>query len=165
MDILTKIGEFVVEIHREVFKPFLSIPTFNSGITAGDVCVMSAFIMAAIMLIVCDALILYGIYKGIHWITILIRTKEVRRSSVIGEVIYKEHIKEDSTFLWFLKPPVILDTSERNYVLIAYDGVEKLINNKHLYEGTEKGEKLNMVLVERLNKNGKIIKKTLKLPN
>ena len=110
--------------------------------------------------------VIYGIYTLFHWLVIVIRTKEIREKLVEGVVTGKEHEKEhlNVTYNVVLKMPMATFTDEEYNVYVEYDGLEEVFDNKKLYQKTKKNQKIALLLVERIDRRGRVIKRTLELP-
>lgn len=171
MEILSNIGDFlwdtVVFIHEELFEIVLDLPTYCKDDGVGFA-ILWAFvgIVGILILLFLDFLVIYGIYALFHWLVIVIRTKEIREKIVEGVVTEKEHEKEhwNMTYNVALKMPITTYTDEEYNVYVEYDGLEAVFDDKKLYKKTKKNKKIDLLLVERIDRKGRVIKRTLELP-
>lgn len=174
MEILSNIGDFlwdtweaVVYIHKEAFEMVVNFPICceNDGVGSA---IFEAFlgIILALCLLSLDFFVIYVIYTLFHWLVIVIRTKEIREKIVEGVVTEKEHEKEhwNVTYNVALKIPIKTYTDEEYNVYVEYDGLEAVFDNKKLYKRTKKNKKIDLLLVERIDRRGRVIKRTLELP-
>ena len=180
MEILSNIGDFlwftweaVIYSHKEAFEMVVNFPYCeNNGVGSA---IFDAFlgIIMALYLLSIDFFVIYGIYTLFHWLVtlfhwlvIVIRTKEIREKIVEGVVTEKEHEKEHCDVMYnvALNIPITIDTDEKYHVYVKYDGLEAVFDNKKLYKGTKKNQKIDLLLVERIDRRGRVIKRTLELP-
>lgn len=156
------IGQFlwkvIVGIHEEVFirSPVyflknLKWKNYSTGEAIRDAFIIIGCILAILLL---DFLAIYGIYKLLHWLVIVIRTKEIRKKVVEGVIIEKKH---EEIYIRYYK-------YEKYNVYVKYDGLEAVFDNEKLYQKTKKNNKITLLLVERIDRKGRVIKRTLKLP-
>lgn len=174
MEILSSIWDFlwdtwdvVVHIHKEAFEMVVNFPIFceNNGVGSA---IFEAFLIIiwALCLLSFDFFVIYEIYTLFHWLVIVIRTKEIREKMVEGVVTEKEHQKEHFKVIYnvALNMPITTYTDEEYNVYVEYDGLEAVFDNKKLYKRTKKNKKIDLLLVERIDRRGRVIKRTLELP-
>ncbi len=167
MEMLSNIGIFLWYIHKKSFEMVLDFPTYCEDDGAG-IAILIAFlgIVNILILLFLEFLVIYGIYTLFHWLAIVIRTKEIREKIVEGVVTEKEHEKEhyNVTYNVVFKMPMSTYTAEEYNVYVEYDGIEEVFDNKKLYKKTKKNKKIDLLLVERIDRRGRVIKRTLELP-
>lgn len=120
-----------------------------------------------IVAILCvDIAIIGGIYWLIHEISIMLRTKEVKRQRVIGTVTGKKHIKEHTSVGYnvALKMPMLKSHSAEYIVEVEYNGITKTFDSKKLFKKYKKNDAIFLILVQNLDKNENPIKQRLELP-
>lgn len=102
----------------------------------------------------------------IHNISIDFRTKEVTRQQVVGTVTSKEHVKEHTSIEYnvALKIPISHHHSAKYNVSVEYDGVTETFDSKKLFKKYKKNDRIPLILVENIDKNGIPIKQKLELP-
>jgi len=76
----------------------------------------------------------------------------------------KQHRWLNVTYNVVLKMPMATFTDEEYNVYVEYDGLEEVFDNKKLYQKTKKNQKIALLLVERIDRRGRVIKRTLELP-
>ncbi len=123
--------------------------------------------LSMIILVLClDIFIIFGIYTLIHEISILLYTKEVRRQQVIGTVTSKEYVQEytSSEYNVALKMPISHHHSAKYNVSVKYDNITETFDSKKLFKKYKKNDRIPLILVENIDKNGIPIKQKLELP-
>lgn len=167
-DILSNIGTFLwdllVFIHLEVYEMIVDFPTSckNDGIFItilwlfiGIFCILA--IWSFCFLIIC------GIF---HWLVIVIRTKKIRTKVVKGVVTKKKHKEKQIIIKYDYVLKIILPTytDEEYNVYVEYDSLEEVFDNKELYNETYENQKIDLLLIENIDRRGRVIKRTLELP-
>lgn len=157
--------EIFIYIHRIGFdiikEAIFDYRHYGLGITI--LCIILGISILAVVLIV-DILIIFGIYTLIRRISIIIRTKETKYNPVIGKITGKEHKDAHTTYTYTGKIMVPMYHPEEYNVYVQYAEVEEGFDNEDLFNQYEKGDNISLILVERLDKNNKIIERTLELP-
>ena len=174
MTLLTKITDFFIllfecfiDLHRMTFELVgdFSYDLQNNGLMWAIADVFFG-IVGIVLLLVLDAFIIYGIYLLIDAISIKIRTKKVKRRRVIGTVTDKSHKKAYSSIEYnvALKMPMSTSHPAEYNVSVEYNGISKTFDNKKVFKKYKKNDAIPLILVQNLDKNKKIIKQKLELP-
>lgn len=104
------------------------------------------FCIILIISVLCfDVIMIYGIYALIYKISVIIRTKEVKRKKVA------------------LKMPITRHHSEEYNVKVEYDGVSEIFDDCELFKKYKEDDDISLILIQRLDKNGKIIEQELEM--
>lgn len=113
-----------------------------------------------------DLFVIAGIFILINEISILLCTKEVTRQQVVGTVTSKEHFKEPTNFEYnvALKIPISHHHSAKYNVSVEYDSITETFDSKKLFKKYKKNDRIPLILVENIDKNGIPIKQKLELP-
>lgn len=109
----------------------------------------------------------YGLYKFIRMISVMFRTKETYRYNVQGTIYNKKYNYYYITnYMLYGKVPFYYHDKHEEYnVFIKYKNVTKKYNNKSLFEQYDEGDKISLILVQKLDKNNNIINEYLELPD
>lgn len=164
-DIISFVGAFFVAINMWYWDIFSdAIALFHNGNTGPAILGFILGIIGLLVALFVDLLILYGICSLIRWIFILVKTKEIKHSNVIGTVTSKKHIDSHTTFTYVGKVLVPTFHPAEYNIYVMYDDVKEEFDNEELYDQYDKGDSIQLVLVERLDKHGNVFHRTLKLP-
>ena len=97
-------------------------------------------------------------------VSIVLRTKEIRKEPVAGVVTGKLYVEEHTTYIWTKAATIPLVHSEEYNVSLSYNGITKVIDNKEVFAQYEDGQEIPLILKEKLSRKGRIIEATLELP-
>ena len=169
MDLFAKIGDFLkflfVWLHTSGFE---MIGWAIEDYRRNDMIEAILQIICGIAIILCalaiDLLAIYGIYRLVRRISIILKTKEVKRYNVTGIIKSKDYQSSyiSSVYTGKMLLPVYHD--EEYNVCVEYDGVTEVFNSKRMFEQYERDDSISLILVEKLGKNDIIIERTLELP-
>lgn len=124
--------------------------------------------VCGIVLILCilalDLLAIYGVYRLLRHILIMLRTKETKRYRVTGTVTGKEHKGSYITTTYVNKMLLPVHHGEEYNVYVEYKGVTKVYDSKEMFKKYKKGDSISLILVKKLDKNKVVIERTLELP-
>lgn len=123
-------------------------------------------ILMTFLLLFLDVCIVLGICILIYQILLKIRTKEIKRIPVIGTVTGKKHIKEHTSVEYnvALKMPMSHYHSAEYNVYVEYNGIPETFNSKKLFKKYKKNDDIPLILIQNLDKNKKVIRQKLELP-
>lgn len=169
MDLFAKIGDFLkfffVWLHTSGFEMIgWAIEDYRHN----DMIEAILQIICGIAIILCalavDLLAIYGIYRLVRRISIVLKTKEVKRYNVTGTIESKDYQSSyiSSVYTGKMLLPVYHD--EEYNVCVEYDGVTEVFNSKRMFDQYERGDSISLILVEKLGKNDVVIERTLELP-
>lgn len=121
-------------------------------------------IVIILVVLFIDLLIIYGIYRLFRRISIILKTKEVKRYKVVGIIKSKDYQSSyiSSVYTGKMLLPVYHD--EEYNVCVEFDGVTKVFNSEKMFGQYERGDSILLILVEKLGKNNIVIERTLELP-
>ena len=103
-------------------------------------------------------------FVTIRRISIVLRTKEIRKEPVTGKVTGKLYVKEHTTYIWTKNASIPLVHAEEYWVNLSYNGITKVIENKEIFAQYEEGQEIPLVLIKKLSRKGKTLEATLELP-
>ena len=97
----------------------------------------------------------------------MVRTKETHRYSVQGTIYNKKYNHYYITrYVLYGKVPFYYNEKHNKYnIFIRYKNVTKTCNSKYLFEQYDKGDKISLILVKKLDKYENIIDEYLELPD
>lgn len=107
----------------------------------------------------------YGLYKLIRMLSIMVRTKETNRYIVQGTITKKEYESSYTTYTYTGKVLIPIYHAEEYNVFIRYKNITKICDNESLFEQYDKGDKISLILVQKLDKYENIIDEYLELPD
>lgn len=121
-------------------------------------------IIIVITIIVIFLAVIYCIHSLICEIVITVRTKQTKYFKVFGIVTKKE---ASAAFYVLSKigdiySPIFFPAKYEVY--IKYKNIVSCFDDPALFFKVEKGDRISLILVKRYDKKGKIIKKSLELP-
>ena len=153
MKILLEIIQIIKEFH------IIPIEIFRRCLSRDDILGIIVSIIMFIVVIICDILILCCIYYINKKIIICIKTSSIKTEVVIGIVIKKEHYDSYYQCIVAGKAVVPVYHPERFSICVDYSGEELFfdIYNKDKFENLQIGDEINLILIKRFDKNGKVI--------
>lgn len=166
-DFFSLLLEFFVILHTMGFE-MIGEFSYNLQEYGFGMAILWVFLGISLILsgLLIDAMIIGGILFLIYEIQIMIRTKKVRRIPVIGIVKTKKHKKAYTTCEYnvVFEMPMPKFHTEKYNVEVEGEGVTETFNSKKLFKEYEKNDAIPLVIVQNLDKNNKIIKQKLELP-
>lgn len=111
-----------------------------------------------------DLLVIYGIYRLVRRISIILKTKEVKRYNVTGIIKSKDYQSSYISSVYTGKMLLLVYHDEEYNVCVEYDGVTEVFNSKRMFDQYERGDSISLILVKKLGKNDVVIERTLELP-
>ena len=174
MSIFRKILRILIELNTFIIEPLH--PDHIIWMYRQEGLVFTIFgiiiiLVVEVVLVVVELLIIYeffyGLYKLIHRLSVMFRTKETRRYNVQGNIYNKEYNYYYITrYVLCGKVPFYYNEKHNEYnIFIRYKNVTKKCNSKYLFEQYDKGDKISLILVQKLDKNNNIIDEYLELPD
>lgn len=147
------------------FLPELFIMMHTIGFEMIDLGMSISGIILIIMVLFGDVMMIFGIYTLIYKISVIIRTKEVKRKTVVGTVINKKYKAAYTTCEYnvALKMPTIRHHSEEYKVEVEYSGITKTFDCEELFKKYKEDDAISLILIQRLDKNGEIIEQKLEV--
>lgn len=116
-----------------------------------------------VLIVAIYVFVIKGIYKLFSHIIIIIRTKEIKYYNVTGKVKRKKRKYNYKTI--YLGKILIASYYEVDYnIYVESNEAKKVFNSEKMFYQYNKGDFVSIIVVERLGKNGNVIKRTLKLP-
>lgn len=156
---------FFVWIHTCGFEMIgWAIKDYQRNRMSDSVMQMICGIAITLCALAIDLLAIYGIYRLVRRISIMLKTKEIKRYNVTGIIKSKDYQSSyiSSVYTGKMLLPVYHD--EEYNVCVEYDGVTKVFDSERMFDQYEKGDSISLILIEKLGKNDIIIERTLELP-
>lgn len=153
---------FIHKIGFDMIKEaILDYQHYGIGITI--LCVILG-ILFEVSVFILDILVIWEICKLIQRISIIIRIKNINYHPVIGIVTEKKHKNAYTTCTYTGKIMVPMYHPEEHNIYVQYAEVKEVFDNEDLFNQYEKEDNISLILVEKLDKNNKVIERTLELP-
>ena len=174
MSIFRKILRILIELNTFIIEPLYPdniIWMYRQNGLIFTIFGIFIILLMEVVLVVVELLIIYeffyGLYKLIRMISVMFRTKETYRYNVQGTIYNKEYnYYYIPRYMLCGKVPFYYHDKHEEYnVFIKYKNVTKKYNNKSLFEQYDKGDKISLILVQKLDKNNNIIDEYLELPD
>ena len=169
MDLFAKIGDFIkvffVWVHTCGFEMVeWAIRDYRRNRMSDAVMQLICGIAMILVVLAIDLLIIYGIYRLFRRISIMLKTKEVKRYNVTGTIKSKDYQSSYISPVYTGKMLLPVYHDEEYNVCVEFDGVTEVFNSEKMFDQYEKGDSIPLILVEKLGKNDIIIERTLELP-
>lgn len=151
-------------------KTHISIITNNSSYSTSSITQSSKFgvfyyiilFILFFLLVAATAYIIYYIYE---WLSVKIRTKKITETPITATIINKEY--HAPIYCGYLAGRMYIPrwTDEHYSLDVLYEDEEyEVYVGKSIYQQTEKGESIDLILVKHFDKNGKVIQEEMELP-
>lgn len=165
MNFFILLGGYFIELNKigfEVIKSsILGYPDNELPRTVWNIAIGVITIVGILMV---DFFIIYGFYLLIHQVLIIIRTKEIKRYPVIGNVKSKRYVHEHMMYQYTRRTIESIYSTERYNIQVKYEDKIKTFNNKDAFDRYRKNDDIPLILVEMVDKNEKVLDKRLELP-
>lgn len=169
MGLFAKMGEliklFFVWLHTSGFEMMKwAIEDFQRNRIGGAVLQIFCGIVLILFALFIDLLAIYCIYRLLRFISIMLKTKKVKRYNVAGIIRSKSHKNSYMSTMYTGKMLIPVYHDEEYNVCVEYDGITEVFNSKTMFNKYKKGDSISIILVESLDKNDVVIERTLELP-
>ena len=113
--------------------------------------------LALCSIVLCDVVILYGIAMLIRNTIVILRTEKIVNENVTGIVTRKEYHDSYYQYVSVGKTFVPIHHPETFYIVVNYNGRELYFESEEKYDMVTVGDEVRLVMIKRLDKNGKEI--------